>query len=129
MEVGTALSPPPGRNGGTCLRRYMNGPYIEHFDVRIPDLDAWGRLRTRSLMHYMEQTATDMSVAVGLDQAWYAAQGTAWSMRQMRLQRLAPVNYRDELTVAIWVSNTQRVRLATDYEIRLHDGTPVAVGR
>jgi acyl-CoA thioesterase FadM len=107
----------------------MNQLYIEPFDVRIQDLDAWGRLRTRSLLHYMEQTATDMSVAVGLDQAWYADQGTAWAMRQMRLQRLAPVNYRDDLTVAIWVSNTQRVRLTTDYEIRRRDGTPVAVGR
>src|SRR5437773_5871582 len=107
----------------------MIKPYMQDFDVRIREVTAWGDLATSSLLAYMEQTATDMSVAVGLDLAWYAAQGTAWAMRQVHLQRLAPAYYHDDLTVAIWVSNSQRVRLTTDYEVRQRDGTSVAVGR
>ena len=107
----------------------MTEPYIQPFDVHIGEVDAWGRLRTRTLLSYMEQAVTDMSVAVGLDHKWYEAQGAAWAMRQTQVRRFAPVAYREPLLVAVWVSSSQRVRLTTDYEVRKQDGTPVALGR
>jgi|SRR5579859_612545 len=102
--------------------------YTEHFSVRFHDVDAWESLHTSALLRYMEQTASNMSGAAGFDRAWYADHGTAWIVRSTTLQRFVYIGYQDELTLAAWVSNYQRVRVYIDYETR-RGGEPVAVGR
>jgi acyl-CoA thioesterase FadM len=105
------------------------GPYIEAFAVRLYDLDAWNHLRSSTLMRYMEQTATNLTTTTGFGATWYEARGTAFVMRSFRLQRFNPATTGNVLTVTAWVSNTQRVRLCLDFEVRQPDDQPVAVGR
>lgn len=107
----------------------VTGPFTQQLRTRLNEMDAWQQLRTSSLLSYMEQAATDMSVESGLGPDWYAAQGTAWVMRSMILQRLGTAKYGDDLVTIAWVSNSQRIRLWSDYEVRHTDGSPVAVGR
>lgn len=107
----------------------VTGPFTQQLRTRLNEMDAWQQLRTSSLLNYMEQAATDMSVESGLGPDWYEAQGTAWVMRSIILQRLGTAKYGDDLVTIAWVSNSQRIRLWSDYEVRHIDGSPVAVGR
>jgi acyl-CoA thioesterase FadM len=107
----------------------MLSPFTCTLQVRLHDLDAWQDLRPSSLLRYMEQAATDLSIASDFDPAWYAQRDTAWIMRNIRLQRLGPAAYADELTLTTWVSNSQRIRLWSEYEVRHPTGVAVAVGR
>ncbi len=107
----------------------MSAPFTRTLQVRLHDLDAWEDLRPSTLLRYMEQAATDLSIASDFDPAWYAKQGTAWVMRNIRMQRLGQAAYGDELTVSTWVSNSQRIRIWSEYEVRHTSGAPVAVGR
>lgn len=103
-------------------------PYTLPIGVRTNDLDAWDRLRTRSLLSYMEQAATNASAAAGFGGSWYAAQQTAWIIRRARLQRLGNAAYDETLTATTWVSSIARVRSTRQYEVRRQDGTAIAVG-
>lgn len=105
------------------------GPFTQQLRTRLNEMDAWQQLKTSSLLSYMEQAATDMSVESGFGPEWYAAQGTAWVMRSIILQRLGTAKYGDDLVTIAWVSNSQRIRLWSDYEVRHTDGSAVAVGR
>ncbi len=107
----------------------MNDAYAQHFQVRLHDLDAWQRIRSSRLLQYMEQVAVDMSTAAGFAADWYVAQGTAWVMRGIQLQRVGPAEYGDELITTAWVSSSQRIRLWCEYEVRHVAGAPVAVGK
>jgi acyl-CoA thioesterase FadM len=104
-------------------------PYSNHTRVRTPDLDAWDRPRTSSLLRWLEQVAVEASASAGFGRAWYAARQTAWVIRRMTLQRLGPVAYGDELTVTTWISQIGRIRANRDYELRQADGAPVAVAQ
>ena len=104
-------------------------PYSMTEHVQTPDLDAWNRLRTVSLLRYLEQLATAASTAAGFGAGWYAARQVAWVIRTLRLQRLGEAAYGDPLTLTTWVSSMARVRSWREYEVRRADGTPVAGGR
>jgi acyl-CoA thioesterase FadM len=107
----------------------VSEPFTQNIRTRLHEMDAWQQLKTSSLLSYMEQAATDMSVESGFDPDWYATQGTAWVMRSITLQRLGTAKYGDDLVTTAWVSSSQRIRLWSDYEVRHVDGSPVAVGR
>ncbi len=104
-------------------------PYHMTLRVHTPDLDAWNRLRTASLLRYLEQLATAASTAAGFGVEWYATHQSAWVIRQMRLQRLDEAVYGEVLTLTTWISKLARVRAWREYEIRHADGTPVAGGQ
>ena len=107
----------------------MDQPYSQQFTVRLHDLDAWGQLRTNVLLQYLEQTATEMSGALGFPAAWYEQAGTAWVLRNISLQRCGPATHGDIVVTTSWVSDQRRVRMWTEYEVRHPAGAPVAVGR
>jgi acyl-CoA thioester hydrolase len=104
-------------------------PYSMTERVHTPDLDAWNRLRTVSLLRYLEQLATAASTAAGFGAPWYAARQVGWVIRTIHLQRWDTAAYGDLLTLTTWVSSMARVRSWREYEIRRADGTPVAGGR
>lgn len=107
----------------------MDQPFSEMFQIRWHDLDGYNQVRSATLMRYIEQTANNLSIATGFGVEWYAQQGTAFVMRSFQLQWVGAAAYQDTLTIAIWVSSSQRVRLCLDFEIRHTNGTPVAVAR
>ena len=97
-----------------------------HFPVRIFDVDVFGELRTPVLLRFLWQAASDASTAVGYDLEWYERTGTLWIIRRTRLDWLAPVRYRDELTIRTWVSDIRRVRSQREYVVeRAADGATV----
>lgn len=99
--------------------------HASHFPVRIFDVDVFGELRTPVLLRFLWQTASDASAAVGYDLEWYERAGTLWIIRRTRLEWLAPVRYRDALTVRTWVSDIRRVRSQREYVVE-RDGATVA---
>ena len=100
--------------------------HATHFPVRIFDVDVFGELRTAVLLRFLWQTASDASTAVGYDLEWYERTGTLWIIRRTRLDWLAPVRYRDELTIRTWVSDIRRVRSQREYVVeRAADGATV----
>jgi len=99
--------------------------HASHFPVRIFDVDVFGELRTPVLLRFLWQTASDASAAVGYDLEWYERAGTLWIIRRTRLEWLAPVHYRDALTVRTWVSDVRRVRSQREYVVE-RDGMAVA---
>lgn len=96
------------------------------FPVRIFDVDAFGGLRTPVLLRFLWQSASDASTAVGYDLEWYERAGTLWIIRRTRLEMLAPIHYRDVLTVRTWVSDIRRVRSQRRYEVRGAEGQATA---
>ncbi|MBX3028496.1 hypothetical protein KF840_26680 [bacterium] len=96
------------------------------FPVRIFDVDAFGELRTPVLLRFLWQSASDASTAVGYDLEWYERAGTLWIIRRTRVEMLAPIRYRDALTVRTWVADIRRVRSQRRYEVRNGDDRPVA---
>jgi YbgC/YbaW family acyl-CoA thioester hydrolase len=82
------------------------------------DVDAFGELRTATLVRFLQETATRASNDAGFDPAYYLRTGALWLVRRTMLSRLAPARYGDELEAATWVADFRRVRSQRDYEVR-----------
>jgi len=92
------------------------------FRFRAPvwqaDLDAFGELRSATLLRLLQETATRASSDAGFDPAYYEREATVWLVRRTALTRLAPAGYGYELEAATWVADFRRVRSQRDYEVR-----------
>ena len=95
------------------------------FRFRAPvwqaDIDAFGELRSATLLRFLQETATRASTDAGFDPAFYERQGTLWLVRRTALTRLAPARYGDEIEATTWVADFRRVRSRRDYEVRAGD--------
>src|SRR3954452_3490957 len=91
------------------------------FRFRAPvwqaDVDAFGELRTATLLRFLQETATRASTDAGFDPAYYARAGTLWLIRRTSLARLEPVRYGDELEATTWIADFRRVRSRRDYVV------------
>jgi acyl-CoA thioester hydrolase len=85
------------------------------------DLDAFGDLRTASLLRLLQEAATRASTDAGFDSAYYDRAGLMWLVRRTTLTRIAPIRYGDELTVSTWIADFRRVRSQREYEVRNAD--------
>lgn len=85
------------------------------------DVDAFGELRSATLLRFLQETATRASTAAGFDPAFYARHGTLWLVRRTTLTQLAPIHYGDELEATTWIADLRRVRSRRDYEIHAGD--------
>jgi YbgC/YbaW family acyl-CoA thioester hydrolase len=92
------------------------------FRFRAPvwqaDVDAFGELRTATLVRFLQETATRASNDAGFDPAYYLGTGSLWLVRRTMLTRFAPAAYGDELEGRTWVADFRRVRSQRDYEVR-----------
>ena len=85
------------------------------------DLDAFGELRSATMLRFLQETATRASTDAGFDPAFYERQGSLWLVRRTALTRLAPAHYGDEIEATTWVADFRRVRSRRDYEVRAGD--------
>src|SRR6185369_16687087 len=96
------------------------------FRFRAPvwqaDVDAFGELRSATLLRYLQETATRASTDAGFYPAFYERTGTLWLIRRTTLTRLDPIRYGGELEAATWIADFRRVRSRRDYEVRVGDG-------
>jgi acyl-CoA thioester hydrolase len=101
--------------------------HATRFDVQIYDLDAYGELRSSTVLRYLQQAASDASAAAGFDVEWYERSGTLWVIRRTIVEYLTPAVYRDAVEVRTWVADMRRVRSQRDYELwRTADETLLA---
>lgn len=94
-------------------------PYEHHWTSPVlqADLDAFGELRTLTIIRLLQEAATRASSAAGFDAAYYARTGSMWIVRRTRLTIAEPARYGDELTVRTWIADFRRVRSQREYEV------------
>jgi acyl-CoA thioester hydrolase len=86
------------------------------FRVRHYECDAYGHLNHANYLRYMQETAFDVSAAVGYDMARYEELGTLWLIHETDIEYLRPLVYGDSVEVRTWVLDCQRVRSRRVYE-------------
>jgi acyl-CoA thioester hydrolase len=82
------------------------------------DVDAFGELRTSTLLKLLQETATRASSDAGFDAGYYRHAGTMWLVRRTTLVLDAPARYGDDLEVTTWIDDFRRVRSQRKYEVR-----------
>ena len=89
------------------------------------DVDAFGELRTSTLLRLLQETATRASTDAGFDPAYYRDSGAMWLVRRTAVALLAPVRYGDEIEIRTWIADFRRVRSQREYELSVGE-RPVA---
>lgn len=96
--------------------------------MTLYDLDASEQLSCATLFRYFEETAMQASAALGFPLEWYRSRGEFWVIRTMRLERICPATYLDDLDIRTWLSNVGRIRADRNYQV-LHFPTGKIVAR
>jgi acyl-CoA thioester hydrolase len=81
------------------------------------DVDAFGELRTSSLLRLLQETATRASTEAGFDPAYYERAQRSWLVRRSTLVIEAPARYGDQLEARTWIADFRRVRSQREYEV------------
>lgn len=87
------------------------------------DVDAFGELRTSTLLKFLQETATRASTDAGFDPAYYVRTGTMWLVRRTTLAIEHPARYGDTLEATTWIGDFRRVRSQRLYEVRAAERT------
>ena len=99
----------------------VRGGVARVFRFRAPvwqaDVDAFGELRSTTLLRLLQETATRASSDAGFDPAYYERQATLWLVRRTAVTRMAPLRYGDEGEVTSWVADVRRVRSQREYAV------------
>ncbi len=85
------------------------------------EVDAFGELRTSTLLKFLQEIATRASSDAGFDPAYYVQTGTMWLVRRTTLTLDAPARYGDELDASTWIADFRRVRSQRVYDVRAAD--------
>lgn len=91
--------------------------FERRFRVRTYECDCFGLVGHAGLQHYFEQTASEASGAVGYGLDWYVARQTAWVLRGIQVELLAPIAADEIIAVRTWASDFQRTYAQRDYRI------------
>ena len=103
------------------IRHFVPREFLWRAPVWQADLDAFGTVRTASLLRLLQETATRASSDAGFDSEYYARTGTMWLIRRTTLELVNPAHYGDILEVRTWIADFRRVRSQREYEIRAGD--------
>jgi acyl-CoA thioesterase FadM len=101
----------------------MSVEYRVRFDEAGPD----GAARPSMFVRYAQDCAWRHSEALGFGREWYDARGTAWLVRAIRLEQLAPAATGSALTVSTAISGFRRVIARRHTTVATADGQPIAV--
>ncbi len=101
----------------------MSVEYRVRFDEAGPD----GAARPSMFVRYAQDCAWRHSEALGFGREWYDARGTAWLVRAIRLEQLAPAPTGSALTVSTAISGFRRVIARRHTTVATADGQPIAV--
>ncbi len=86
--------------------------------ANLYDLDFRDEVSCATLFRYFEETAIQASAQLGFGMDWYRERGQFWVIRTMRMERLVPIGYGEEVEVTTWVSSMTRVRADRNYLVR-----------
>lgn len=121
-DVDTIIAFPQRR-----ARRDVHAPqqaFRDTLRVRSYEAGRSGVIPPGTVLRYLEHLATEASAALGFDNRWYRAHGSAWVVREMSLLLGALPGIDDDLRLATWVADFRRVQSTRDYLI-----THAATGR
>lgn len=108
----------------------MTHIFTSHFHVRQYEINSHGELPNSTLQRLFQETATLATRDVGYDVRYHAERESIWIVHQMTLEHLRPVRYPDELAIATWLCDAQKVRTHREYLARnAATGEIVARGR
>lgn len=102
------------------MPRYTSIPDNAHREglrVRSYETSRDGAVRAGTVLRYLEHIATEASAARGYTHAWYAAQHTAWLVREMSLLLGAPAHMGDEIEAYTWLSEYRQVQAFREYAL------------
>src|SRR5262245_14610909 len=100
------------------IRRRVTREFLWTATPWQADLDAFGVLRTSSLLRLLQEAATRASSDAGFDARYYERTGTMWIIRRTTFNVVSPARYGDELAVRTWIADFRRVRSQRCYEVR-----------
>jgi acyl-CoA thioester hydrolase len=103
------------------IRGLVPREFLWRAPVWQSDLDAFGEVRSASLLRLLQETATRASSDAGFDSRYYDRTGTMWLIRRTRLTLASPAHYGDVLDVRTWIADFRRVRSQREYEVRAED--------
>jgi acyl-CoA thioester hydrolase len=89
--------------------------------VRVYECDARGHVNNAVYLHYLQQATAE---------AWASRRASAWELRSLAMEYLAPAYGGDELEVRAWASGLDSTRLVCGYAItRVADDRTVTRAR
>ena len=100
------------------VRRDVPREFFWRAPVWQADLDAFGELRSTTLLRLLQEAATRASTDAGFDSAYYDRTGGMWIVRRTQLSMASPARYGDLLDVRTWITDFRRVRSQRAYEVR-----------
>lgn len=109
MDAQTTEMTPPGATPGPR--------YAAHFRVRQYEMDALGHVNNAVYLHYLEQAATEHSVAAGYSAVRLRALGGTFVVRRHEIDYLRPASGDDVLQVLTWAEAFRGARAFRGYAI------------
>jgi acyl-CoA thioesterase FadM len=108
----------------------MTHLFTAHFHTRQYELNSHGELPNSTLQRLFQETATLATRDAGFDVRYHQERESIWVVYQMTLEHLHPIRYPDELAIATWLCDAQKVRTHREYLARnAATGETVARGR
>jgi acyl-CoA thioester hydrolase len=95
--------------------------FIERFNVRHYEVDAYGHLNNAVYLNYMEETAIRASADMGFALSDYASMGKVWLIYASEIEYLQPITYDNEVQVETWVANAGAVSCIRRYDFQIAD--------
>jgi len=92
--------------------------FTTRLHIRHYELDAHGELPNSALFRLFQETAMRATRDAGFGVEWFMERRTVWLVHQMTVEHLRPIRYPDELDVATWLSDAQKVRTHREYLAR-----------
>ena len=99
----------------------MSREFVWSAAVWQADLDAFGEVRSSTLLRLLQEVATRASSDAGFDAAYYERTSTMWLIRRTTLTLMTPAISGDTLTVRTWIADFRRVRSQREYDVRVGD--------
>ncbi len=103
------------------IRRLVPRKFHWRAPVWQADVDAFGEVRSVSMLRLLQEAATRASTDAGFDASYYERTGLMWLIRRTGLIIESPARSGDDLTVQTWISDFRRVRSQREYVVHAAD--------
>jgi len=96
--------------------------------VRTSEVDSIGNVLPGTYLRWFQEAAIRASAANGFDDERYRELGSSWFVKELHLQILRSIEAQEELTVATWIADMQRITSRRQYRLTRDNGEAVANG-
>lgn len=105
----------------------MEFPKLEkEFAVHVYETGPEGRLTLHSIFNYFQDIASDHAVKLGYGRDELLRDNNFWVLSRIYAEISAWPQWGDTIVIKTWPRGTERLFALRDFEVRYHDGRPVA---